>query len=463
MGNSDARSTRAIPLPRERGNGDLGKEAIAGNGGIYSGTPRGMAATGLWWFLKKANGQLDWNLLLFTINLVLVPAGYFAAYVAGALVAVKIFRTGMMVLGLAVLLFGRAIPFEERVGRHFPWRHAVIAAFLAINLLILPFGLQPYISLERVLTLAPFLIYLSTLASRIGVQYGHREGMVRIGTCILAAYSVPIALYYFRSPDLGRRNIYGDSSTGLLSNHLGWSSAVVFAGLLDARRRLWPAGGWKRWSWLIGLAAAGNLLLISGSRSGYLSVGIAVGVLILAARGISWKGRLAGGLVAGLALVYILASPDSALNARLSRTQRQLETSESRLESLKVASSYFETHPEYYLHGLGFELFSDAIIYHTGVRVMKTHNSYIELFFTTGVFSYAIFVFGLALPGLIGYISKDARRFSFAVPVLVIPFFENMVGGGQFLYYPWFLLMFFYLHSIGQGADKEYSNYIPVT
>jgi len=156
-----------------------------------------------------------------------------------------------------------------------------------------------------------------------------------------------------------------------------------------------------------------------------------------------------------LASVYVLVNvQDSAINIRVKKTKDQLEQIEPRLLSAQKAFHTLNLHEERYITGIGFDMYQESLIKLNGVSTYRAHNSYLELFVNCGAIVFAIFFFALLLPTLVRFGYYDASQFSFLPPILIIPYFENNLGAGQFLFFPWMLMLFWYMHDVRWGRSK---------
>ncbi len=382
---------------------------------------------------RQANGRIstDWHLVAFFLNLLLVLLGYYAAIAFGQLGVVKLIRTGFMGLSLAgiVLLAPKPLYKVSQTGT------LILVLFLLLNLAVLPFSLNPTVSLERFLTLLPFLVYVSLFARYLFTRYPPDEAHLRVSAIIGLAYAFPVLVFYATGGSGGRTNIYGQHSQGFYSNQFGWGAAISLACLADfvgqQSRRIGP---FLR-ILMIGFAVASVfLLLISGSRSGLISLGVSVLLLVFFSSRMGLPAK-ALTIIATVALgVYMIGDPDSALNARLQKTRTQIEKTEARLEAAELAWSAFQIRETTLLTGLGFDYFQEGIVKITGKVPTKSHNSYFELLATTGLYVFLFFMGALVLP------------FVYVPPLLIIPLFENNYGAGQYLFFPWMLVLFFYVH-----------------
>lgn len=394
--------------------------------------------------------RVDVHLVLFGLNLVLVPLGYYFTITYNALALIKAARIVLMgasLLWLMVQWRKSRYPIRGR-------RHAILGAFMLANLAVMPFSVLPDLSLERFLTVAPFWIYTDVFAAYLRGRYGPQDGLRRLMWALLLVYLFPVLVFYASGNPFAKLSIYGDDSRGFVSNQFGWATALALGCLVDVWKYL-GTGWWKRPLWF---AVAGGclwLLLISGSRSGYLSLGAVLLVLFLAGRNIGLLPRLGIVLGAVLAVLYLVDNTESAVNQRLRKSESQLETVEPRLLSARQAFHALDTHEERYITGVGFDLYGEAIWRITNVYPRKAHNSYLELFVNCGAIVSLIFLLGLVVPALFRYLRYDAGDFAFVPPILIIPYFENNLGAGQFLFYPWMFLFFWYLHDTRWGSREQ--------
>jgi hypothetical protein len=377
----------------------------------------------------EVNGHIrvDIHWVLFAFNALFVLIGYYATTQFNALAVIKITRILLMGTSFAtLLLFWRKARFKLN-----PWRHSFFGIFLVANLAVVPFSVIPSLSLERLLTVAPFWLYVNLFAYYLRGRYGPTDGLRRIAWMFLLVYLFPVFIFFTSGNPFSRFNIYGEESSGFVSNQLGWASAVAVACLIDIRARL-GASSYTRMLWFGALGASFWLLLISGSRSSYLSVAVTILMVLTASRTMSWALKGFISILIVLAAYGVLTVQDSAVAQRLQKTQTQLERIEPRVLSARQAFHTLNTHEERYITGVGFDLYDDAILILTGVTTYKAHNSYLEMFVNCGFIVFGLFFLLFILPTLARYAYFDARLFSFLPPILIIPYFENNLGAGQF-------------------------------
>jgi O-antigen ligase len=383
----------------------------------------------------KGRRRLDIHLVLFGLNMLFVLVGYYFTIKFNALGAIKVFRIVLMAVSFAALL----VQWRPARYQMNPLRHYILVAFILANCLMLPFSVVPMTSLERLLTVAPFWLYIDMFAYYVRGRYGPTDGLRRMEWFFLLVYLFPVITFFISVYPFAKLSIYGDDTAGFVSNQLGWSSAIVISCLLDVRSRLSSKKTW-RILWFCGLAMSFWLLLISGSRSSYLSLAATLLVLLVVSKTLRFIPKILLSALILVAAFYFTTAKESAVTQRLTKTKAQLERVEPRLESARMAFHALNVQGYRYLTGLGYDVYQESIRTITRVQPRKAHNSYVELFVNTGVVIFSIFVLTLLLPAIIRYTKWDMGQFAFLPPILIIPYFENNLGAGQFIFYPWMFI-----------------------
>jgi len=385
--------------------------------------------------------KLDRHVLLFGLNMLLVLVGYVATILFNALAIIKVLRIAIMVLSFGYLLY-QWVPARYAVR---PIRHYVLLAYILGILAFLPFSVDVFTSLERFLTVAPFWLYINAFAFYMRGRYGGPDSLRRFMWLFLVVYSFPVLVFCLSGNPFARLSIYGDDSTGFYSNQLGWASVVVVGCLLSLLPQ-WAAVRKYWFLWAGAMLLCLWLLLITGSRSSYLSLGAVLLVLLVFSRSVGILPKVTVALLIGLGIYLSINIKESAVAQRLDKTRNQLEKVEPRLQSARLAFRALDLENHRYVTGLGFDVYTESVRKITGIKPINAHNSYLELLVCTGVLVFGIFALGLVVPALVRYFVFDARTFCFVPPILIIPYFENNIGAGQFIFFPWMLLLFFYLH-----------------
>jgi O-antigen ligase len=255
-----------------------------------------------------------------------------------------------------------------------------------------------------------------------------------------------MAVMFIYANPLVNRNIYGQVIGGYFSNVMGWAAIASFVLAVDITNNLNPTKRYRLF--LIGIIGFSLLALLStGSRSSYLCLAVSVLVLVVNSKRMGVLAKLLITIVVVGAGYVMLADPNSALNSRIRKSEQQLDTGESRFEMAEIAFETMTTKPWLLMTGFGYDNFREGISYYSGIEIdMPSHNSYLELFITTGFFSFAFFLIFLVMNALLWYGLLDLRRFIFFPTFMIIPFFESNLNAGQFLFFPWMTFMFYYLH-----------------
>ena len=81
-----------------------------------------------------------------------------------------------------------------------------------------------------------------------------------------------------------------------------------------------------------------------------------------------------------------------------------------------------------------YSSWADPYLYATGV-----HNSYGELFYGSGILAFLYFFWHFTIIPVKIYFLNFSRTFFSFLGIILIPFFESNLTGGQFLFYPWFI------------------------
>ena len=375
--------------------------------------------------------------LLF-LNMALVIVGYALGVVTGLASVGPMRLVKYAVLFLSILFVLKLSQPVLRVLAHYMQALFVLGfTFILFSL----FTADPLGSALRVLTfIVPFL-YVAFSVGYLLLYYPMTEVVHAFINIINWVYLIPIVSYFATGGQLTDTNIYYISAeneeTAFVSNHYGWSSTLFLLTGFDLLRN----ASLPRWRMLvIGLfgAVAVYLVLISGNRASWLSLALVGLVFIFKYRRIPLYQKVVLSLIP-LGMVYYLAQdPTSALNSRLEKTRVQQEKGEARLSRSVSLIHYFNESPDLWVTGIG--MFNTARIEAISGWA-GYHNSYYEVLFGSGVVVFAFFVYIVVVRSLWYYLRVFATYYLFFLPLLVIPFFESNLTGGQFLFFPWFIMV----------------------
>ena len=399
--------------------------------------------------------RFDKNWFLFFINVLLVVVGYWTANVA------KEFYTLLKLGRIALLLYSIFLLYNSTRPVRYLLRTSFWYVVPVFGLLFLPsiiLSAHPAASFFRLFTILIYLFYLEYFFRTTSATQPTLDRHFVLIEIFRLVYFVPIALYFINTPSLTQTNIYGDQSDelGLTSNNFGWAASFYFLLTID-RLKNFPSKKLFVLIDVLTLPVALYLVIISGSRSSVLAIALGGILLILLRRNISFSVKT--GLLIAMTLMYLLlvSSQNLALNRHQGGAKRGVAKKESRLLMWNDIFSIVSEQPQVLLFGVGPDNSMEAIN-HYKHRFYKVHphNTYIIVFFESGIICFAWFLFFFVAKPLVFYVRKDAALFSYILHPFVISFFDHNLGPGQFLAFPLFSLIFFYLYrSSAQVAVRE--------
>ena len=122
---------------------------------------------------------------------------------------------------------------------------------------------------------------------------------------------------------------------------------------------------------------------------------------------------------------------------------------EYRIVVLYWLIDYYNSHKSLWFTGIGFYQLGD-LLESKGVLSIgdfkasgNIHNSYLQFLFENGIFTFSAFMFLFIIPSIYNFIRSNKIFYVF-IPAIIIPYFENNLNVGQFLFFP-FVLCFIYL------------------
>lgn len=397
--------------------------------------------------------RFDKNWLLFFINVLLVVVGYWIANIAKeAYFLLKLGRIALLLLSILQLyLSPGSVKYVLKTSFAY-----VVPVF---GLLFLPAVIltsHPLPALLRLITILIYLFYLDYFFRvTTGTQSAHSRHFLLI-EAFRVVYFLPILIYFINAPTLSETNIYGNQkdTLGLTSNNFGWAASFYFMLTVD-RLKNFPNPGRFAFLDLLTLFPALYLVLISGSRSSALAIILGMVILVFTRRNISIL--IKGSAMLGMALLYliIINSQDLALNRKSKRSGRSAALrKESRFEIWTDIFSIVAERPGVLLFGVGPDNSTDAINkYRHRFYKIHPHNTFIIVFFESGLFCFLWFMVYFVAKPLLQYARDDLVNFSYVIHPFLISFFDHNLGPGQFLAFPLFSLTFFYLYRSSQRVE----------
>lgn len=292
----------------------------------------------------------------------------------------------------------------------------------------------------------PYIYILLSLAYLVS-QFNFKITFGHLILLFNTVYLFPVLIYFILGAGFEKTNIYGlQKNVFFISNHYGWASAI-FLTTAPAILYLFRLNTLYR-SVLLGLMVlAFYLLIISANRSSILAVILAATALFLIPKGIFMLKRNNIHLILFMIIVpvYFFQSlkneDNSAISFLADKNARQFdsgEKKESRIVLTSFAYNHFNNYSYLWLTGVG--LFNHDFF--QGVTNLGGyHNSYWEILFGGGIVIFFLFVYVMVLRPLYVYFKYIGNFGLVLIPLIIIPFFESNLTGGQFLFFPWFSIM----------------------
>jgi len=313
------------------------------------------------------------------------------------------------------------------------------AAFTVFALL----STSPVASVARVLTyIVPFL-YVAFSVGYLLLCYPTLSVLHAFIGAINWVYFIPIASFFLTGGKLTDTNIYFNSTeneeSAFVSNHYGWSGTLFLLTGTDLLRNV-PLPWWRKTLILVFGVIAAYLVLISGNRTSWLSLILVALVFIFQYKRLAFYQKVLVSLLPLGLIIYLVQDPQSAINTRVEKTRTQQAKGESRFNRAQLMAQYFNQSPDLWLTGIG--MFNKDKI-ESITRWPGYHNSYLEVLFGSGLAVFSIFFYLIVLRPAYFYLRYYSTYYLFFLPLLVIPYFESNLTGGQFLFFPWFMAALF--------------------
>jgi|GEM_PF-1016308 len=399
----------------------------------------------------------DWNWVFFVTNIGAVVISYWLAGLTG--MASNIVTKPLRILLLAVSLYYLFAMSRKHVYLFKGSRSWVIWVFIMLNLYVIPFSFHFFGTLEKFINLFPYLIYVNYAIVYLYRNIEKERMLILLLRCFNLAYGFPVIAYTF-SGSLGAKDIYGDTIGGFVNNHYGWACAIFLLTSLDLYRNDKAISNKHLWFIRILSPLAVLILVISGSRSGYLTFALGFLIFVLRNTNTHIVVKFLSVLVVSALVFQLYGDPESALNQRLNKTEKQLKEGEARQKLSALCFESMHSYPETMLTGFGFYAFRNALLklnpkYDPVKLKINLHNSYYELLFGSGYLVFIFFMIVFPLKTILVFTRKHSAKFTFLPPLILIPLFENNFNPGQFVFFPWFIIMFYYIHYTQQQIQPS--------
>ena len=393
---------------------------------------------------SEKSSRWDWHLIAFFLNVVTVIIGY--SLRDSSFQAIKAFRTGLVFVSLFALFFNQKhirFSFDDN-------KNWIIWVFLLLNLVVIPFSVDFFWSIERLLSWIPFVVYVNYFIVYLFRQYSKDEAQIKLLQIFNIVYFYPVAVMFLTGVMFQTTNIYGQNISGFKANVLGWACTVFVLTGFDLYTNRNDSKLVKRLFLLLAVISLWGIVL-TGSRSSYVSLAVATMVLVLRSQQISFSFKVVVGLCIFVFAYYIITSPDSVINLRSQYANIRQTKGEIRFELADKAFQTMLKYPTLIFTGFGFDNFKAGLSAYGGIKTdLASHNSYLELLFSSGLFTFLFFLILFAGNAILKYLRFDSSRFVYVPMLIIVPYFESNLNAGQFLFFPWMTVLFFYIHASSQ-------------
>ncbi|WP_445725691.1 O-antigen ligase family protein [Flavobacterium sp.] len=304
------------------------------------------------------------------------------------------------------------------------------------------------------------MLYVALSLSILLKRYTWNAFYIAFLKSLRFVYLIPSISYILFGGNLNNIQVYGIEVIGAFeSNNYGWAAFLVIV-------THWQLIQFKEskflsfWSVLAGFNFV--ILMISGSRSGLLSLMISILIWFITSKGMYIFKFLLPVLFIST-IVLTMKDEESVLAQKFDKTLKQFEStatssrdlyvnefitsSDTRTTAREIAQITFYDYPLLNITGMGIFQFKEGLktyanwaspsYYKSGV-----HNSYGEIYFGCGIFVFAFFLFQFVIKPLRIYFKYLKAYMLFVPGIFIIPYFESDLTAGQFLFFPWFITIF---------------------
>ncbi|MDY7394198.1 O-antigen ligase family protein [Aureibaculum sp. 2210JD6-5] len=372
---------------------------------------------------------------LLVLNMFWVILGYALVSSLGIFILpyVRSFKLIFVISSLILVLYRNGLNVNLLINK---W--SIFLVILGVSILAF-FAENPFPALYKSLTFVYPLLYIIFSINYL-LRFGAFNLLIALSLGVLIVYAMVPLTYFIFGQGIGEINIYG-SQTGdfFFSNHYGWGSSLFILSALTILR-YYPLKSYLRLTLYLYLPFVFYLLIISGNRSGLLSVLIALVFLIFKDSFIKSTYKIY--LIFGTIVIYgfIAIQDNSIVEFLQEKNKTQIETGqEARLIGTNAMLRSFDHNPVHWFTGVGMFDYTELRMY--GGVLSSYHNSYWEILFGAGIAVFLLFLYFMIIhPFRIFW--KVTSNYSLLIfPLILIPFFESNLTAGQFLFFPWFTYM----------------------
>ena len=391
---------------------------------------------------KGINQDIQFKLL--AINLALVIVGYAMTLMTNSASIIPMRILKYTVLGLSFLCTFRID--SKSLGRI----STILEPSLLLIVMLVLFSLfteNPLTSIFKTLTFIVPFIYISFVVTYLAQTYSISSTINALLGVMNWVYMIPIVSFFISGGSLTDTNIYyisvENENTAFVSNHYGWSSTIfIVTGIDLIRNNLIP--NWRKFVTYITIPVAMYLILVSGNRTSWLCVSVVLVIAVVRYNGISFPQKAILIIIPILLISILLNKKDSALNTVKAKTESQSKKGESRIKRSSAMFNYFHENPILFISGIG--MFNNGRA-SSIIGKSNYHNSYMEILFGAGIPFFLYFLFLIVIRPGWNYLLYFSKYYLTLPPLMIIPFFESNLTGGQFLFFPWFSLVIIFMYA----------------
>ena len=283
------------------------------------------------------------------------------------------------------------------------------------------------------------LLYIYLSLAYLIANFGTCTILTGLHWSLLLIYSIPLLFYLLSRGKITDTNIYGGGSEdqAFASNNYGWSATMYILSFLFVWRDITLKKFFKIFLTLL-FPVAVILFFTSANRASWLSFAVAMIPFFFRYKGMHLKYKIMAILVTLGFISFLLADPNSSINFARTKSQKQERVGESRFATAQVMVDNFNKEPTLWITGVG--MFNFTMLKNKDV-LHGYHNSYYEILFGVGIILFLVFLSFMMFRPLIRYIKYYAKYTLLLPPLMILPFFESNLTGGQFLFFPWFTFM----------------------
>jgi|GEM_PF-576960 len=322
-----------------------------------------------------------------------------------------IFDSGFVPIVFGILIFYVSIgtgDVLDSFGRTLTFFVPFIYVYLSLTYLIANFGIQLFLN---------------------GLQYG-----------VVIIYCVPLIIYILSGGKITDTNIYTQNANdqAFTANNYGWSATLYILSFLF----VWKDVKLTKISKVVFgffLPIAIVLFFTSANRTSWLSMSVAMIPFFFSYKAMHLKYKILIVLIILGFISILMSDPNSSLNFAKKKSDKQEQVGEERFIVAGIGRDYFNKEPTLWLTGIG--MFNFSPILKNKSNLSSFHNSYYDILFAVGFPLFLLFLSFMVFKPIIRFIKYYSKYTLLIAPLMIIPFFESNLTGGQFLFFPWFTFM----------------------